>query len=152
MSYENLKDIVEDVTINLFQDAEDSVSKKIQSYSKSVADSLSLSDLNLQEKALIVPSIHHGYVNCLFSERRKLKQLKKIKETKEEEFIKKYGKAGIPRYKTELLSKEDSLICNIITNIDSQKELIRYLEEICRIMSNLNFSVKNSVDMMKLTN
>jgi len=44
---------------------------------------------------------------------------------------------------SELIKRIDELIAE-------QKEMVNWMHEQCKIMSNFNFAVKNSVDMMKM--
>jgi len=135
----------------LFKEAETNLSKKIQKISDSVHEALTLSEFNIQEKAQVAPSLHHGFVNCLFSERNTLKKLKELKLVKEEEFISKYGKDNVPKYKTAQLIANNDEILKINMLIEEQNDAVKYLEEVCRIMSAFNFSIKNAVDLMKLS-
>lgn len=141
-----------DNTKELFDKALSNLDEKIQKYSKSAEEALSLNDMNLQEKAMVAPSLHHGFVNCLFSEKRNLQKLTKYRELEEKKFIEKFGNKNIPRYQTLESIKTDENIMKLDDAIEKQKELIKYLEEICRIMSNFNYNIRNAVDMAKLTN
>ena len=145
-----LPDYISDITKELFAEAYNGLSVRLQKYSESVRNALLLTDMNLSDKALVVPAIHHGFVDCLFSERRKLKTLEDYRDEKIEDHVEKYGKSGAKRYETRVMAEQSEVIKKMDKAIESQKEVIRYLEEVCRILSNFNFSVKNCVDMMKM--
>lgn len=147
-----LDDNVAPGTIELFKDAESKINDKMLKYVKSVQDSLSLSDLNLSEKAMVAPSIHHGYVTCLFAEKRNLSSLEEKREKMEKDFINNYGSPTTPRYKTQQVATTDEKIIRLDKAIIAQIELIKYLEEACRILSNFGFSIKNAVELTKLAN
>ena len=141
---------VADDTKDLFGEAEKCLSDRLKRYSDSVRNSLLLNDMNIHEKSLVSPAIHHGFVNCLFAEKRKLKRLEELIEEKEREYVEKFGKPDIPKFKTEQEAKMCSAVVKIKTAIEEQKEIIRYLEQICAIMSKFGFDIKNCVEMMKL--
>jgi len=141
---------VSDDTKDLFDSAESVLSVRLKKYSNSVRESLLLNDMNIHEKAMVSPAIHHGFVNCLFAEKRKLKQLEKLVEEKETEYIEKFGRPDIPRYKTEQQAKMCDAVVKIRDTIEEQKEIIRYLESICNMMSKFGFDIKNCVEMMKM--
>jgi len=145
----NLPDYINDITKNLFLDAETNLSKKLLEYSTSVRDSLIMNDMNIHEKSLITPAIHHGYINCLFAERKKLTLLEKHREEKINEYIEKYG-SNSKKYEIKIQAEQSDTILKLDQAIESQKEIIKYLEEVCKIMSNFNFSIKNSVEIMKM--
>lgn len=136
----------------MFRQAETNLDARIFKYSKSVEDSLRLNDFNLQEKAQVAPSLHHGYINCLYAERRNLEKLKRLREQTEEEFVAKYGKPDVPRYAIEAQISKSEDIVKLDNAIKKQKDVVQYLEEICKIMSGFNFNIKNAVEMAKLSN
>jgi len=141
---------VSDGTKELFNEAEAKLNVRLKKYSDSVRESLLLNDMNIHEKSLVAPAIHHGFVNCLFAEKRKLNQLSDLAEEKELEYIEKFGRPDIPRFKTEQEARMCSAVVRIKEAIEDQKEIIRYLETICSIMSKFGFDIKNCVEMMKL--
>jgi len=141
---------VSDGTKDLFNEAESKLSVRLKHYSDSVRESLLLNDMNIHEKSMVSPAIHHGFVNCLFAEKRKLNQYQDLVEEKEQEYVEKFGKPDIPRFKTEQEAKMCSAVVKIKEAIEDQKEIIRYLENICAIMSKFGFDIKNCVEMMKM--
>ena len=137
-------------SLAIFNNAEKTLSPKLLKYSEAITESLKLNDMNISDKSMVAPSIHHGFINCLFSERRILTKLKEKKEEAEEIYISRYGQTGEPKYKTQNeVSKVDGIV-KLEKAIKEQQEVVRYLEDICRIMSTFNFSIKNAVELMKL--
>jgi hypothetical protein len=135
----------------LFTDAEVNLTKKLQKINESVKEALALTDLNIMEKALVAPSLHHGFINCLFAERAILTKLEKKKEQVKKEYLERYGQMDIPKYQIQgEIDKLDDMK-KLEEAIDMQKEVIRYLEEVCKILSGFGFSIKNSVDLLKIS-
>lgn len=143
-------DGIDYITKELFQEAEDKLHKKFKRYSESIKRSLSLNDMNIREKSLIAPTIHHGYINCLFAEQSYLRKLERALDLKRVEYKEKYGVTDVPRYKAEDVIKNEKVIRVLNDNISLQKEIIKYLEDVCKVLSTFGFSVKNSVELMKL--
>lgn len=144
-----LPDYVQQITKDLFRDARDGLSPRLRKYSESAQAEIILNDMNLYERSLITPAIHHGFVDCKFKERRNLERLEEGRENMINEYVEKYGKSGAKRYETKAMAENSEAIKQIDEAIKSQKEVIKYLEEICDIMSRQNFSVKNAVEMVK---
>ena len=143
--------LIPESTFKVFNDAEKVLDKRLLKYSEAAEDALRLDDMNLQEKSLVSSSLHHGFVNALFAEKRNLKKLKELKEQKEIEYVEKYGAPDIPRYRiTDEMSKSDDIL-KLDKAIEKQKEIISYLEEICNIMKGFGYSVKHAVEMAKLS-
>jgi hypothetical protein len=143
--------LIPDTTFAVFTAAEAVLDKRLQKYSEAAEDALRLDDMNLQEKTLVAPSLHHGFVNALFAEKRNLKKLIDMKEQKEEDYLEKYGKPDVPRYRIADEMKTSTDIVKFDKAIEKQKEIIRYVEEICGIMKGFGYSIKNCVEMAKLT-
>lgn len=144
--------LIPDTTMAVFTMAEKALDARLLKYSEAAEDALRLDDMNLQEKSLVSSSLHHGFVNSLFAEKRNLSKLKKLKEQKEDEYIAKYGKPEVPRYRIADEMKTSADIVKIDKAIEIQQEIIQYLVEICSIMKSYGYSIKNAVEMSKLSN
>lgn len=134
----------------VFEESEKKLGTKLLKINTAVKEALALTDLNIKEKSMVAPSIHHGFINTLFAERRVLSALEKLKEQKEQEYLEKYGKKDVPKFKTQMEIAKMEEMMKIDDRICEQKEIIRYLEEVCKIMSNYGFAIKNTVDLLKL--
>ena len=143
-------DSLDETTTELFTEAESKLYKKMAKYSESIRRCIALNDMNIREKALVASTIHHGFVNSYYAEKRELKRYKKALKKKTEEFIEKNGLEEMPRYRSEEILKGEKTIRVIRESIEVQKELISYLEDMCKVMYNFGFNVKNGVELMKL--
>lgn len=135
----------------LFLEAEKHLSNKILKYNVAIKEALSLNDMNIQEKAMVASSLHHGFINCLFAERNILEELESKKDIIEEALLAKFGKENIPRYESkELLSKNED-IKKLYLAISNQKKIIMYLENVCDIVKTYSFNIKNATELLKLS-
>ena len=73
-------DSIDSLTKELFEEAESGLHEKMARYSESAKRNLSLNDMNIREKALIASTLHHGYINSLYKEQRKLKNYKRNRQ------------------------------------------------------------------------
>jgi competence CoiA-like predicted nuclease len=138
------------VTDQLFEEAEAGLPDRLKKYSDAVKESLRLNDMNIADKAMVAPSMHHGFVNCLFTEQKRMNDLKKLVEKKKEELEARYGDDKIARYKTHQMLQQDKKLVKMEEAIEEQKVVIAYLNTVLGIMSKFGFDVKNSVDLMKI--
>jgi hypothetical protein len=141
---------VSDETKELFEEAYNKLPDRLKKYSDAAQSDLLMNDLNLYEKALVSPAIHHGYINSLFTERRTLKQMQAKRDAAIEAYVAKYGKDDRQSFITRDKAEKSEVIKQQDRAIEDQREIIKYLEEVCKIMSSFNFSVKNAVDMQKM--
>ena len=86
----------------------------------------------------------------LFAERAYLTKLEKAFEKMVQDLQDEFGDEGKPRYLVDREIKKRKDLSKLKDNIELQKDLINYLEDACKILSNFGFSVKNSVELMKL--
>ena len=136
---------------DLFVESENHLSNKILKYNSAIKEALSLNDMNIQEKSMVASSLHHGFINCLFAERNILEELESKKDIIEEALLAKFGKENVPRYECkEMLSKNDD-IKKLYLAIANQKKTILYLENVCEIVKNYSFNIKNATELLKLS-
>jgi len=143
-------DGIDKVTIDIFEEAEKNLPEKIRRYSNSIKRSLELRDMNIHEKALVAPTIHHGYINSLFKERNYLKRLEKAYTKKKDIIKEEFVDDGRPSFVVDREVKQRKDLQKIRDTIELQKELINYLEDCCKVLSQFGYSVKNAVELMKL--
>ena len=133
----------------LFQTAEDALPEKMKVLSKSAMQLLRLSDLNIQEKSMVAPLLKQGFVNCMFAERRILTRMKDAKKKLEEEALS--VNDGKPRYQAHLEVSKGEKMQRVNEAIEAQTEVVRYVEELCKIFGGFGYDVKNSLELMKLS-
>lgn len=115
-----------------------------------VAESLLLTDFNIQEKALVSGNIAHGWITTFFAEQATLKRLEDKKDELEAKFIEKYGAKDIPRFQTTSLMEQNKQIKKLNETIYEQSEVVRYLQEVTKILKNSSFEINNVVKIMQL--
>jgi hypothetical protein len=135
----------------LFKASESNLNSKILKISSAVKRALAINDMNISELALVSPSIHHGFLNVQFSEQNILEQLEAKKEKLEEEYFEKFGKSNRPRYESKALIDAQEDVKKLNSIIKEQKKVVSYITDIVKIMANYNFSIKNAVEILKIS-
>ena len=128
------------------------LSPTIMELHKSVQESLNLTDFNISEQAMVASTIHHSYLTLLYQHKALKKKLEEALDQKEEQYVNRYAKAGIPKYKTESEFKALAQTKLLRTKIDDETEIISYLYDVCKILKQHGFNIKNICDLMKLDN
>ncbi len=126
----------------------------LQKYILELKDDVELNVRNLREKSLMTSSIWAKWLSYLFLEKE---NLDRILATKQKIIQKKTESVNITdsvlRLKTEeKLLNNDENIKKLNTLQKSTKDNIDYIERALTILSNLGFSIKNTTEIMKLTN
>ena len=111
---------------------------------------LKMTDYNIREKALVAPGIAQTFLTSYYAECRKLSKMEEQVIQITETYLEKFGKPGVPKFKTEIEVKEMKEIKDLNKAIDKQKEFVRYMQDTCKIFSGLNFAIKNAADLMKI--
>lgn len=136
---------------DIFLQAEEHLNKKILKYNEAIKEALTLNDMNIQEKSLVASSLHHGFINCLFAEKEILEKLEDKKKTIEDTLIAKFGLQNVPKYESENTIKNKEEIKILSEAIKNQRKLIQYLTEICDIVKNYSYNIKNATELLKLS-
>lgn len=128
----------------------DLLPKRILELSEEAKIDLSLSELNLNEKALASPGIKAKWVQILYEEEAYLKKLEKAKEALLKKYTEEHGQVGVPKFKTAAEATKQHEIISIDNGIKIQKDVIRYINGINQIFMSFNFEISNSVNIRKL--
>lgn len=128
------------------------LSKRVLKFNALVLEDFKLNDLNIKEKSLACPGIKTRWLIQYLAEKKYLKTLESALKVKIDEYVEKNGKPGIPKIKTRDEAKGDSDINKIKRAINEQYEVIEFLEGVVKIVSSLNFDIKNSIDLVKIEN
>lgn len=135
----------------VFEVKEISDNPDMNKYILELRDDLSLTQMNIKEKSLMVSAIRTKWLNYYFLEKDNLKRIK----SKRESIIK--SKLGTSANKSILPMKNTDYICQedeTIKKLDKMSERVRnnidFLERAMNILNDFPFTIKNSIDLLKL--
>ena len=120
-------------------------------YILELRDDLTLTQMNLKEKSLTVSAIRTKWLNYYFLEKNNLKRIK----AKREEIIKSKLASGVqrsvlPLKNTDKISQEDENVKKLDSMSETVKTNIDFLERAMNILNDFPFTIKNSIDIIKL--
>jgi hypothetical protein len=138
-------------SISVFEPKEIVGNQDMNRYILELRDDLTLTQMNLKEKSLTVSAIRTKWLNYYFLEKNNLKRIK----TKKDEIIKsKLGsgvqKSILPMKNTDKISQEDETIKKLDVMADIVKNNMDFLERAMNILNDFPFTIKNSIDLIKL--
>ena len=138
-------------SISVFEPKEIVGNQDMNRYILELRDDLTLTQMNLKEKSLTVSAIRTKWLNYYFLEKNNLKRIK----TKKDEIIKsKLGssvqKSILPMKNTDKISQEDETIKKLDAMADIVKNNMDFLERAMNILNDFPFTIKNSIDLIKL--
>lgn len=129
----------------------------LENYKKEINIDVKIDQLNILDRQMMLPAVKHKWVSRLVDAKQSLNRLnKKKKETRRQalEALVKNLPKGLPKGlpKTALDSKiEASEKMQIINDeIDETELMIVYLEKVEKIFTEMNFGIKNCVDLIKM--
>lgn len=126
---------------------------RIEEFTKKAEIDFSLTDFNLKEQALASPNIKLKWIRVLASEQKLLSVLQeRLEEYKKKLLEAQFGHMDVPQFKKELDISKDTGVKKINNAINTQKDVIRFIEGIVRICQGFGFDIKNVVDLVKLEN
>jgi hypothetical protein len=124
--------------------------KRILDIQAEFTEDLKLNDFNIREKSLECPGIKGKYLSILFEEEAYLNKLEEAEEKLIEDYIEQHGNRGIPKFKAESEARMDKDIIKIQVAIRKQKEVVRFINELYRIVSAFGFEIKNATEILKM--
>ena len=129
------------------------MSSLLERYTEEIAEDLKIDQFNVKEVQMRSPARKHFWVARLINTKIKLNTLKSKKKTLKHELILKI----IERAPTKLTqvavgnaaenSKELKVINEAI--LDSEA-IVEYLEHVVKILSNIQWDIKNIIDLMQM--
>lgn len=128
--------------------------QELQKYIKELEDDVELNIRNLREKSLMCSSIWAKWLSYLFHEKE---NLDRILDTKQKILKKKMSENkmtdSVLRMKSEdKLTENDENMKKLALLQKYTKDNIDYIERALTILSNFGFQIKNTTEIMKLTN
>lgn len=126
------------------------LSKRIIELDQELRNDVKLTELNIKEQALKAPGIKAKWACIMAKEQRHLKILKKTKKRLLDEYVEKHGMMGVNKLRTEHEAKSSEKIVKIDKLIDEQYDVIRYMEDIMKIMHSYGYEISNTKDLIKM--
>lgn len=127
------------------------LNNRIKELEKELVKDLTINDININEKAMLVPSIKSKWVMFMLEEDKYLDKLTDTLDILKNNYIKHYGKMGVPKLQQMDEMKENKKIKTLTLAIKEEKETTRFLREVNKnILNTFSYDIKNSIDITKM--
>jgi len=131
---------------------------KIEELEKAVEKDLYIDETILAKESLATPTKHNKYLKMLLRERLKLKKLQNELYKVSLGRTNYYNGNDPDPYEYVLKDREvkdyvrvDPVVVAEEAKVTLQEELVKYLEEICKMFERRGFAIKSAIDFMKFT-
>ena len=131
---------------------------KIEELENSVEKDLYIDETILAKESLSTPVKHNKYLKMLLRERLKLKKLRNELYKVSLGRTNYYNGSDPDPFDYVLKDREvkdyvrvDPIVVEADTKVTLQEEMVKYLEEICKMFERRSFAIKNAIDFMKFT-
>lgn len=124
----------------------------IDLYNKEIIEDVHLDQLNILDQQMKLPAIRHKWVTRLILAKKNLKELKDKKielKNKAVDHLKSENEK-LPKIAIDQQVEKSQTIQKINEKINEEELHIEYLEKIEKILADMNFAIKNSVDLIKM--
>jgi len=129
---------------------------KIEELEKQVEKDLVLNETILAKESLSTPVKHNKYLRMLLRERLKLKKLKTDLYRAQLGRTNYYNGNDPEPYEYVLKDREvkdyvrvDPIVVEAEDRVALQEEMVKYLEEVCKMFTVRGFAIKNAIDFMR---
>ena len=131
-------------------------SKEFNTLKQITETKLTFSEDNFQSKLAEVPLLYSRYLQIFVNENKNLMELKLKKEVKYADLYRYYKFSANERWDTkseiEAQMYSDQQFQSIISDINSQQEIVTFLEQTLDNIKTLSFAVRNHIDWQKFIN
>jgi hypothetical protein len=131
------------------------ISQKAKNLYEEAKKDLNLTRFNIQEKSLLISSYRMKWVMIYFREKTKLKEFREGRKKLLKQKIDKQTKgdrSGIPRVQIErTIVESDNDLKRLDQAIKESEELVDFLQSLIGVFNDFGFTVKNSLDSIKLS-
>ena len=131
---------------------------KIEDLEQSVEKDLYIDETVLARESLSTPLKHNKYLKMLLRERLKLKKLRNDLYKVSLGRTNYYNGSDPDPFEYVLKEREvkeyvrvDPTVVEAEAKVTLQEEMVKYLEEICKMFEKRGFAIKNAIDFMKFT-
>ena len=131
---------------------------KIEELEQSVEKDLYIDETVLARESLGTPLKHNKYLKMLLRERLKLKKLRNELYKVSLGRTNYYNGSDPDPFEYVLKEREvkeyvriDPAVVEWDAKVTLQEEMVKYLEEICKMFEKRGFAIKNAIDFMKFT-
>jgi len=128
----------------------DKLNIKMQNLYEDASKDIDLNEMNIREKALCTSTFSAKWCAIQFSENCLLSKMKDKKEQMIEDYTLEHGQLGIPKFASQGEAIKSKDIQKLSKAISVQEEVVKFAFEISKIISNFGFTVKNSLEILKL--
>lgn len=125
----------------------------LKKYMQEIAEELKIDELNLKESSLRAPARKHFWVSKLINHKVELNRLKKTRDKRMKEIMKKTEEQSpVVLSKSSLEKMVDSTdeMKSINDDIHEYECIVEYLEKVEKIYSSLTYDIKNMVKMTEI--
>jgi len=125
----------------------------LKKYSFEIAKELDINEFNLKESSLRAPARKHFWVSRLINHKVELNSLKKNKDKKVKELVKKTEEASpvtLSKVNLEKMVEATDEIQKMVQDINELENVVEYLEKVEKIYSSLTYDIKNSVKITEM--
>ena len=125
----------------------------LRRYQEEIGPDLLITDFNIKEIQLKLPSRKHFWAARLIDAKINLFQLQKRKKTLKKTLVVKIlaeAPVRITQQTAEIAAESTEELSSINDSIKEYEFIVEYLEKIEKIMSGMGFDIKNIVEIQKL--
>jgi septation ring formation regulator EzrA len=125
----------------------------LENYKKEITLDVKIDQLNILDRQMMLPAVKHKWVSRLIDAKQSLNRLnKKKKETRRQvlEALEGNLPKGLPKTALDSKIEASEKMQTINDEIDETELMIVYLEKVEKIFTEMNFGIKNCVDLIKM--
>jgi hypothetical protein len=129
------------------------VDELLDNYANELKPEININKLNLSDHQTRLPSLKHKWAGRYINHKRKLIKLKVLKKETHRELVSKYIEEAPVKVNVSIAEKSvytRKEIVDIDNKIAEEELILEYLEKIQNIVNNIQWDIKNLIELEKL--
>ena len=119
-------------------------------YNVDVEEDLHITQMNIKEVSLKAPGIKSKWLMCYINERRILNVFKAQEDKMIQDYIDSHMGRGQVITSLKFTAMKTDAVKLVHAKIVNQQDIVDYLEGVVKIFQGLDFTLKNTIDVIKL--
>ena len=129
---------------------DDLLDERMKKLNSEALEDFQLDDYTLKEKSLASPNIKIKWTRILAEEQKLLKLLEQKQDDYKRDLLSSKFDVNVADFKKKIELAGDDGMVKFNKAIENQKDVIRFVEGICKIAQGFGFDLKNAIDIVKL--
>lgn len=124
--------------------------KRVMDFHEEFLEATKITEFNIMDRAMTQPALRAAWQVKLMQEEKYLERMEQAELDLIEQYVAKFGAQGAMKLQTEREARQQEKVVKVANMIKIQKDVVRYLTCAMDEISKMGFTIKNSIEYLKM--